>query len=104
MRSVDVGNIIRFNSRMGMFLSLIDRAGVVAFFAGYEYASAGECGFTSMLSEHLTKRHRVKCNAQGWPQQIASLAERRGLDWMEVYLRVSSEVLSVASESSTDSR
>ena len=56
----------------------------------------GECQFTKIMGEHLAKKHRVKSGALGWPGQIARLAERRSLDWMEMYLLVSSEVLSAA--------
>src|SRR4029453_5734821 len=77
-----------------------DRANVVAFLHGYEYGAAGECEFTKILGEHLAKKHRVKSGALGWPDQIARLAERRSLDWMEMYLLVSSEVLSAAVSSS----
>ena len=98
MRAVDVRNIIRFNTRMGMFICPSDREGVVAFLHGYEYATAGECSFTAVLSEHVAKRHHVKAGALGWPDQIARLAERRSLDWMEVYLLISSELLSAAAE------
>src|SRR5262245_15378322 len=86
MRAVDVRNIIRFNTRMGMFICPSDRAGVVAFLHGYEYAAAGECSFTVALSEHLAKRYRVKADALGWPEQIRRIAERRSLEWMEAYL------------------
>jgi hypothetical protein len=99
MRDVDVRNLVRFNTRMGMFVCPSDRANVVAFLDGYEYAAAGECRFTAILSEHLAKRYRIKRGAMGWPDQIARLAERRSLDWMEVYLLVSSEVLGAAVES-----
>jgi hypothetical protein len=34
----------------------------------------------------------------GWPEQISRLAKRRSLDWMEVYLLVSFEVLGAAAE------
>ncbi len=94
MRAPDVRNIVRFNTRRGMSICPLDRAGVVAFLHGYEYAAAGECRFTAALSEHLAKRHRVKPSSLGWPDQIARVAERQSLDWMEVYLLVSSEVLS----------
>jgi len=96
----DVQNIIRFNTRMGMYICPSDRQGVVAFLHGYEYGAAGECRFTEILSRHLAKKHRAKPNALGWPHQIARLAERRSLDWMEMYLLVSSEVLSAAVASS----
>lgn len=93
MRAVDVRNLIRFNTHMGMFICPSDRAGVVAFLCGYEYSAGGECKYTEALSERLAKRHRVKPDALGWPHQIARLAERRSLDWLEVYLLISSEVL-----------
>lgn len=96
MRAADVRNLIRFNARMGMFICPSERAGVVAFLHGYEYAAGGECKFTATLSEHLAKRHRVKPDALGWPHQVARLAEGRGLDWLEVYLLVSAEVLAAA--------
>lgn len=99
MRPVDVRNLIRFNTRMGMFVCPSDRSNVVAFLHGYEYAAAGECRFIAALSEHLARRHRVEQDALGWQHQIARLAKRRSLDWMEVYLLVSSEVLSAAAES-----
>jgi hypothetical protein len=92
MRPVDAQNIIRFNTRMGMFICPSNRSNVVAFLHGYEYGTAGECRFTEILDQHLAKRHRVKPGALGWPDQIERLAERRSLDWMDVYLLVSSEV------------
>ena len=97
MRAADVRNLIRFNTRMGMFVCPSERAAVVAFLHGYEYAAGGECGFTAALGERLAKRHRVKPDALGWPRQVSRLAERRSLEWMDVYLLVSSEVLGVAS-------
>ena len=96
MRAADVSNLIRFNTRMGMFICPSGRAGVVAFLHGYEYTAGGECKFTAALSEQLAKRHRVKPDALGWPHRVARLAERRGLDWLDVYLLVSSEVLAAA--------
>jgi hypothetical protein len=96
MRETDVRNLIRFNARMGMFVCPSERAGVVAFLHGYEYAAGGDCKFTAALSERLARRHRVKPDALGWPHQIARLAERRSLDWLETYLMVSSEVLAAA--------
>ena len=102
MRTVDVRNLVRFNTRMGMYICPLDRSGVVAFLHGYEYGLGGECQFTAVLSKHLAKRHRVKRGPMGWPEQISRLAERRALDWMEVYLLVSSEVLSAVAESHDD--
>lgn len=96
MRPTDVRNLIRFNARMYMFINPAERAGVVAFLHGYEYAAAGECRFTEALGVHLIKRHRVKSGALGWAHGIARLAERRGLEWIETYLLISSEVLSAA--------
>jgi hypothetical protein len=104
MRATDVRNIIRFNTRMGMFICPSNRAGVEAFLHGYEYATGGECSFTANLSEHVAKQHRVKAGALGWPDQIARLAERRSLDWMEVYLLISSELLSAAAERQSPAR
>jgi hypothetical protein len=98
MRAFDVRNIVRFNTRMGMYICPSDRAGVAAFLRGYECAAAGACRFTAALSAHLAKRHRAKAGSLGWPDRIARLAGRRSLDWMEVYLLVSSEVLSAAAE------
>lgn len=95
MRPADVQAIIRFNTRMGMFVCPSDRGNVVAFLHGYEYGTAGECRFTEALSRHVASRYRVKADALGWPDQIARLAERQSLDWIDVYRLVSSEVLSV---------
>jgi hypothetical protein len=96
MRPDDVRNIIFFNTRMSMFVCPSDRANVVAFLHGYEYAAGGGCEFTKELSRHLESRYRIKCYATGWPDQVDRLAERQSMQWMEVYLLVSSEVLSVA--------
>ena len=94
MRLADAQNIIRFNTCMGMFVCPSNRENVVSFLHGYQYGTAGECRFTEVLSQHLAKRHRVKPDSLGWPHQIARLADRRSLDWMDVYLLISSEVLS----------
>jgi hypothetical protein len=100
MRPGDVQNLIRFNTRMGMFICPSNQPNVVAFLSGYEYGTGGECRFTEILGQHLAKRYRLEAGALGWPDQIARLAERRSLDWMEVYLLVSSEVSSAALRSS----
>jgi hypothetical protein len=102
MRPIDVRNLIRFNTRMGMFICPSDRSNVVAFVHGYQYATANECRFTELLSAHIAARYRVKPDALGWSHQIARLAERRSLDWMEVYLLVSSELLNSASGSTDE--
>jgi hypothetical protein len=96
MRPIDVRNLIRFNTRMGMFICPSNRSNVVAFIHGYQYATANECRFTELLSAHIADRYRVKPDALGWPQQIARLAEQRSLDWMDAYLLVSSELLNSA--------
>ena len=73
MRPVDVRNLIRFNTRMGMYICPSDRAGVVAFLHGYEHAAGVECQFTAALSKHLAKRHRLRAGlsvgrtrSRGW--------------------------------------
>ena len=67
MREVDVRNIVRFNTRMGMYVRPSDRASVVSFLHGYEYGTGGECRFTKILGVHLAKKHRV----QGRSRQLA---------------------------------
>lgn len=96
MRPIDVRNLIRFNTRMGMFICPSNRPNVVAFVHGYQYATATECRFTELLSAHIADRYRVKADALGWPHQIARFAERRSLDWMDAYLLLSSELLNSA--------
>jgi len=96
MRPVDIQNLIRFNTHMGMFICPSNRSNVEAFLHGYQYGTANECRFTDALSRHLAKRCRIKPDALGWPHQIARLAARSSLDWMDVYLLVSSEVLNAA--------
>ena len=104
MRAVDVRKLVRFNTRMGMYICPSERSGVIAFLSGYENGTDGECKFTNILSEHLEKRHRVKRRAMGWPEQIGRLAERLSLEWMDVYLLTSSEVLSTAVESGSPNK
>lgn len=102
MRPGDVRNLIRFNTRMGMFICPSDRSNVVAFIQGYEYGTSNECRFTELLGAYLADRYRVKADALGWPNQIARLAERRSLGWMDAYLLVSSEQLNSALGSTDD--
>jgi hypothetical protein len=96
MRSVDAYKLIQFNTRMGMFICPSNRANVEAFLHGYQYGTGNECRFTEALSRHIAERYRVKEDALGWPHQIARLAEKRSLDWMDIYFLVSSEVLNAA--------
>jgi hypothetical protein len=53
MRVIDVRNLIRFNTRMGMYVCPSHRANVVAFLHGYEYGASDECRFTKALGELL---------------------------------------------------
>ena len=98
MRPTDALNIIRFNTRMSMFIRPSNRSNLESFIHGYQYGTANECRFTEVLSRHIAERHRIKPDSLGWPNQIARLAEKRSLDWMDVYLLVSSEVLNAAIE------
>ena len=99
MRPEDAHSLIRFNTRMGLFVCPVTRSNVEAFLHGYQYGTASKCQFTEILSEHITKRYRIRPTALGWSHQIAQLAEKRSLDWMEAYLLVSSELLGAALES-----
>lgn len=98
MRPVDAHNLVRFNTRMGMFVCPSNRDNVVAFLHGYEYGTDGECRFIEALSRLMAERYRIKPDSLGWPHQIARLAEKRSLDWMDIYLLVSSEILNAAIE------
>ena len=93
MRPKDVRNLVRFNTHMGNYICPSHRDNVVAFVHGYEFCAGGACQFTKALSDCLDGRHRVKVDSLGWPWQVSRLAERLSLEWMEVYLLVSSEVL-----------
>ncbi|MBW3599569.1 MAG: hypothetical protein KY475_20145 [Planctomycetes bacterium] len=93
MRPSDVTNLIEFNTRMGMFICPCNRGNVVAFLHGYEYGAAGECRFTQTLADSLAEEHGVELDSLGWPHQIQRIAERLSLEWMDVYLLVSSELL-----------
>jgi hypothetical protein len=96
VRPIDVRNLVRFNTRMGMFICPSNRSNVVSFIHGYQYGTSSECRFTDLLSAHVAERHGVEADALGWPHQIERLAEHRSLDWMDVYLLVSSEFLNSA--------
>jgi len=102
MRPIDVRNLTTFNARMGMYVCRSNRENIVSFLHGYECGAGAECQFTKILTEHLTRKHRVESNPSGWPDQIARLAERNSLDWMEIYLLVTEEVLSATVVSSND--
>jgi len=94
MQESDARNLIRFNTRMDMYICPSNRANVVAFLCGYQFGAGNECRFTELIGQHLEKRYRIKPGALGWAEQIARLAEKRSLEWMDVYLLISSEVLS----------
>jgi hypothetical protein len=86
---------------MGMYVCPCDKANVVAFLEGYQIGTGGECRFTNALSDCLAKRYRIKPGPLGWAHQILRLAEKRSLDWMEMYLIVSSEVLNETMKAET---
>ncbi len=96
MQPGDVRNLIRFNTRMGMFICPSTRSNIESFLHGFEYGTTNCCRFTELLGTHLAKEYRIKADALGWPHQIARLAEKHSLDWMDVYLITSSEVLFTA--------
>ena len=102
MRAVDVRNIIRIVQRPHdhVHLPLGPPRTSWRSWSGYEYAAAGECRFTKILQRPLPKRHNRDQADTPWTGRTRSprLAERRSLDWIEVYLLVSSEVLSAAAE------
>jgi len=96
MRADDKKFLITFNTRMGMFVCPCDKANVVAFLHGYQCGTGGECRFTEAMSRLLETKYKIKSGPLGWPEQLRRLAEKKSLEWMDVYLLVSSEVLSGA--------
>lgn len=60
MRSVDIKNLIHFQTRTGMFIWPVDRRNAVSFISGYEYAAGGECQYTKRVSEYLSGHYGVR--------------------------------------------
>jgi hypothetical protein len=87
-------DLIRFNTRMSMFIGgPLTRESIVSYLHGYHTAAGSDCDFLDSISALLLKRHGIVENNWGWWGQLQSLADKHSLDWLEAYYLISFEVL-----------
>src|SRR5262245_43574877 len=78
VRPSDVRTLIRFNTRMGMYIYPTMQSNVVAYIHGYEHGTGGECPFTKLLSAHIAKRIHATFRAARGPRRPVNWIERAG--------------------------
>lgn len=87
-------HLIRFNTRMSMFIGgPLTRESIVCYLHGYHTAAGRNCDFIDSISAILLNRHGLMENNWGWWGQIQALADKLSLDWLEAYYLISFEVL-----------
>ena len=92
IRDVHLERLRNMHRRMPMYIQPIERDTIVNFLSGYECA-APACHFTRLLNQHLQVHYGVSGGACGWPDAVETLAEQRGIVWLDAYRLVSGEML-----------
>ena len=76
MREIDVENLARFVTRMGMYIGREKIDSIISFIHGYETGAGKECEFTKILDKHLEETYQIPRMSTGWPGQIEELTKR----------------------------
>lgn len=82
-----------FIARMGMFITQIDEPNIISFITGYEIGTNNKCDFTTLLSEYMNKKFKIKKSNQEWEGQIRQYGYKKNMDWVEAFKQVGLEVL-----------
>jgi len=89
----DVKNLINFVDRPGMYIGITDSTNIISFIHGYELGAKGKCDFTELLSGALSEKYKTKKFATGWSNQIERYSQKMGIEWVEAFCSLSSELL-----------
>ena len=93
MRKCDIKTLSFFLTRTGMYVCPVAKDNIVSFLHGYEAGSQGKCNFTELISRRLETQYNARRMASGWPHQIEQYVEKKGLDWLQGFVFIASEVL-----------
>ncbi len=96
MRDSDTKTISNFLARMGMYIYPCDETNVVSFLVGYECGAQNDCNFTDLLSKKLHGKYSIKKYATGWRDQVQRYSEASGIDWMQAFHLLASEIVNDA--------
>ena len=66
---------------------------LVNFIHGYETGRKKKFNFIPLLQEFITVNYKIKPTNLGWPQQLTTLAEKKGISWMIVFKQITLEVI-----------
>jgi hypothetical protein len=86
-------NLLRFITRTGMYIQLVDENGITSFISGFESASNENCGFTMLVRKRLEEKMAVPYSADGWNGQIRRYAYKKHISWPTAFKQIGLEVI-----------
>lgn len=93
MRDIDLENLTRFVTRMGMYIGKETEDSIISFIHGYEIGSGEKCQFTKILDKYLENEYQIPRMSTGWPGKIRELTTRNNKSWVSNFRKVTLEVL-----------
>ena len=97
MNEDDVKCLSNFLEKPGMYIVSMDKTNITSFIQGYELGTQGRCKFTETLSDLLASKYNIKKYATGWSNQIGRYCESNEELWVETFIQLGFEVLSLDS-------
>jgi hypothetical protein len=80
--------LLRFCTRIGMYIQPQDQHTIVSFITGYEIGTNFKSDFIPLLKDYIAKKYSIECRATGWPGQIDRLSEKLSLTWVITFKKI----------------
>ncbi|MDJ1467711.1 hypothetical protein [Xanthocytophaga flava] len=85
--------LVRFITRMGMYIPERNKSNIISFVYGYEIGRNGECSFTKLLIEHMENKYSIPHSSASWIGQIHFYAEKKKSSWESTFRQISLEII-----------
>jgi hypothetical protein len=93
MTTADRDLLVQLVVYPGMHLHPVTAESAIHFIHGYEAGARGTCDLTKQLRDRLSGRHRLPHRSDGWPGQLARLAQKRASTWLILFRRLTLELI-----------
>lgn len=93
MTKTDKYKLLKFITRIGMFVYPVDEHNITSFIYGYEYGKKQSSTFIEQIRQRLTGQYKMFHSSDGWPGQIKRLAAKRKENWATIFRWITLEIL-----------
>jgi hypothetical protein len=89
MKSEHKKILITFFEKPFMFLYRLEKEQIVAYLAGFQSAAGDDFDLTNRISARLRTAYQITKSNPGWPGQVQTYADMKGIDFFHALKEIS---------------